>query len=250
AWNVWWTHFLIEMPSIAVGGGLGVILFFKGRPYPWILSISLTALYRLTTPYAALINNTRYLVPVFCLFTIVAVAALSVLLTKIHEWVLVDEHELVLNVFVTWTIIAILLLPPIGTYFQQAPFYGNSVKNINEQQVHIGLWVKENTPENAVLAIHDAGALRFFSGRVVIDMAGLVSPDIIHGNMTARETLQYLKDQGCEYFVFFDELMLMWSPFLPGAVESLYTITLNDNVISGRDTMSVFYINWTRTSYS
>ncbi|UCE11054.1 MAG: hypothetical protein JSW61_03730 [Candidatus Thorarchaeota archaeon] len=250
AWNTWWGIFLIEMPSIAIGGALGSILLLKGRPFPWLLCISLAVLYRLTTPYAALINNARYLVPIFNLFTVVAIAGLSILLTRIHEWVLADEHDMTLNMFVGWFIIAIIVIPPIGSYFVQAPFYGNAVKNINEQQVHIGLWLRDNTPEDAVLAIHDAGALRFFSNRVVIDLAGLVSPDIIHGNMSSIETLQYLKDQGCEYFVFFDELMVGWSGYLSGAIERIYTVTLPDNVISGRDTMSVFFVNWTRSSFS
>ena len=130
------------------------------------------------------------------------------------------------------------------------PRWKNAVKNINEQQVNIGKWLVHNTPEDAVLAVHDVGALRFFSNRTIIDLAGLVSPDIMHGNMTATETLQYLKAQGCEYFVFFDELFVFWSFYLHGGYTKLYTVFLPDNVISGRDRMSVWYIDWNNTIYA
>ena len=108
--------------------------------------------------------------------------------------------------------------------------------------------MRENTPEDAVFAIHDAGALRFFSERRVIDLAGLISPEITHGGMSTLEKVQYLRDQGCNYFVFFNELFGYYGIYLVGAVDILYTVHLTDNVISGRDTMSVYFVNWSLTS--
>ncbi|MFX0108010.1 MAG: hypothetical protein ACFE7R_06990 [Candidatus Hodarchaeota archaeon] len=150
---------------------------------------------------------------------------------------------------VALAIIVFLLVPTSVHYTIQADIFGNAIKNINEQQVHIGQWLAENTPEDAVFAIHDAGALRFFSNRTVIDLAGLVSPDIIHGNMTVRETLEYLHNHSCNYFVFFDELFEFWGALLGGNYVQLYTIYLPDNIISGRDTMSVFLIDWEGAGY-
>ncbi len=148
----------------------------------------------------------------------------------------------------TFVIVGLIMIPLLPQYFGQAPFYGNAVKNINEQQVRIGIWLRYNTPENAVLAVHDAGALRFFSERSIIDLAGLVTPGVVHGNMTVEQTLIYLRHQGCDYFVFFDELFV-YGAYLLGAYKTLYTVHLTDNVISGRDTMSVFWVNWSMTSY-
>ena len=85
----------------------------------------------------------------------------------------------------------------------------------------------------------------------MIDFAGLVSPDIIHGNMTDLEKIQYLHDHGCDYIVFFPDLFQYFFRFLPyDSIEIEYTVHLEDNVISGRDTMSVYHIDWERTSYS
>ncbi|GAG71347.1 unnamed protein product, partial [marine sediment metagenome] len=93
------------------------------------------------------------------------------------------------------------------------------------------------------------GALRFFSGRTMIDLAGLVSPDINHGNMTNYEIMQYLYDNGCNYVVFFDELFVYWAPIIPLAYSKIYTVFLADNVVCGRDTMSVYQIFWEYTEF-
>jgi len=247
-WSFWWNVWLLEFPFITIAAITGVYLAAKGRPYPWLLAVSLLLFYRLNAPYIALINNARYLVPVFDLLVITSVPGLVLTLRRILPLPERPKARIDLKILTHAVVIALVVIPLVPGYLAQAPFFGNAVKNINEQQVHIGLWLRENTPEDAVLAIHDAGALRFFSNRSVIDLAGLITPAITHGNMTTIETLVYLRNQGCDYFVFFDELFF-YRFFLAGAYEKIYTVHLEDNVISGRDTMSVFFVNWTETSY-
>lgn len=43
----------------------------------------------------------------------------------------------------------------------------------------VGLWIKQNTPEEAVLAVKDIGYMGYYSGRRVLDLAGLISPECI-----------------------------------------------------------------------
>jgi hypothetical protein len=138
----------------------------------------------------------------------------------------------------------------IPSYSFQATFYGKAAGNINDMQVEIGLWLDENTPPDAVFATHDAGALRYFSNRTMIDHAGLVSPDIVHGNMSPEEKIQYLHDRGCNYVVFFPDLFNYYFRSLPdSSVEIEFTVHLEDNVICGRDTMSVYRIYWEYTDF-
>jgi hypothetical protein len=173
---------------------------------------------------------------------------LTVVIKKVSHH-LKFKRKIKRDILIAALLFFLLIYPSTPHYFFQASFYGNAVKNINEQQVHIGTWLRNNTPQDAVLAIHDAGALRFFSERIIIDMARLISPDITHGNMTRREELVYLKEHNCTHFVFFNELFPIYSQYLIGAYDVLYTVHLDDNVISGRDTMSVYFIYWNRTSF-
>jgi len=247
-WIGWWIYWLNTMPFLIVGALSGVVLARRGHPHTWLMAIAMIVLYHFTAPYNALINNARYLVPIFDLLMVTAISGLAILLLRVV--VLSGVRSRLLHVLPVVVILAIVVLPVVPDYMFQANFFGNSVKNINEQQVHIGYWLRNNTPQDAVLAIHDAGALRFFSNRTVMDIAGLVSPQIAHGHMTNTELVLYLRDHGCDYFVFFDDLFAYWGwAYFSGAYEKLYTVHLVDNVISGRDTMSVFYINWTLTVY-
>jgi tetratricopeptide (TPR) repeat protein len=50
---------------------------------------------------------------------------------------------------------------------------------ISERQVTAAQWIARNTPESSVIATHDIGAIAFYSRRRIVDMVGLVSPDMI-----------------------------------------------------------------------
>ncbi len=249
-WNFWWFVFLVEMPFLSVGMVLGAITLVRGRPYVWWMASWMTVVYRLLFPYISLINNTRYLVPVFGLYLVCAVTGSALVARRAVAWVLghasigspgfVARHRAITCLI----IVGVIIVPSTPLYMTQADYYGNSVKNVNDMQVTIGRWLAMNTPPDAVLAVHDAGALRFFSNRTVIDVAGLVTPDMVFLNLTVRQRLEYVRDHGCEYFVFFNELMGPYMPFIGRAVTVLYTVHLDDNVICGRDTMSVYFVNW------
>src|SRR3989442_1097121 len=56
--------------------------------------------------------------------------------------------------------------------------YAWGVQNINAMQVHLGRWVDANLPRSATLAVNDVGAIAYFSRRRVLDLMGLVTPEI------------------------------------------------------------------------
>ncbi len=71
---------------------------------------------------------------------------------------------------------AALALPLVGLVLRlprAASEYAWNCQNIEEMQVLAGLWVREHTREGDLVATHDAGAIRLFSGRRVLDLAGL-----------------------------------------------------------------------------
>ena len=250
AWDSHWADLVKEIPFLPVAVFLGLILVIKGKPFGWILPVALTLLYRIFTPYNALINNQRYLVPVIDLFLIAAITSGGLFLRLAINGIAEIKLERDLNVPCVLLLSLIVISPMLPSYISQATFFSKAVGNINDMQVNIGNWLDENTPPDAVIATHDAGALRFFSGRSIIDLAGLVSPYIIHGNLTDREQVRYLYNRRCNYIVFFDKLIWRWAQFFPrGAYSKVYSVTLLDNVICGRDTMSVFEIHWELTDF-
>jgi len=57
--------------------------------------------------------------------------------------------------------------------------YQSDVQIIESEMVQTAKWINQNTPSDALIAAHDIGALGYFGGRRILDMAGLISPDVI-----------------------------------------------------------------------
>jgi len=79
-----------------------------------------------------------------------------------------------------WPLLTLLAIAVVGAVFTFAPAsrrYHNDVRNINEVQVAMGRWVGEHTPAEAWVAATDAGAVRYFGDRPVVDLMGLNTPE-------------------------------------------------------------------------
>ncbi|MCB8960390.1 MAG: hypothetical protein H6651_08750 [Ardenticatenales bacterium] len=57
--------------------------------------------------------------------------------------------------------------------------YLNDVAFINGEMVQVAHWLNDNTPEDAIIAAHDIGAIGYFTERQLVDMAGLITPDLV-----------------------------------------------------------------------
>jgi hypothetical protein len=60
-----------------------------------------------------------------------------------------------------------------------AQAYATDVAFIEGEMVATARWLREHTPADAVVAAHDIGALGFYGERQLLDLAGLVSPEIV-----------------------------------------------------------------------
>jgi hypothetical protein len=255
-WNNHWSSWFWRYPYLIPGIVAGVFLLAFKKPHPWLFAISLAVVYRFTLPFYAIINHSRYLVPVFDLLAVTFVITIGMIQkesTKLGPNEVTSgrrfKEDLSVKLVAIIIVCSIVFASAYPQYFNHADLHALEVKNTNERQVIIGQWLRENTPEDAVLAIHDAGALKFFSERRIIDMARLITPEITFGNMTRQDKLRYLKDEGCEYFVYFDRLFKVWAYFLHGAYTVLYEARIPDCVLPGNANMSVYYINWSLTNY-
>ncbi len=55
--------------------------------------------------------------------------------------------------------------------------YGLNVGYVVAQPLQMARWLAANTPEDARVAVHDVGTLRYVGGRTTIDIVGLTTPD-------------------------------------------------------------------------
>ena len=139
----------------------------------------------------------------------------------------------------------------VGTAWRlptMARLYAWNVDNINEMHVALGEWAAEHTPPDAVLALNDIGAIAYVSERPIVDLAGLVTPEVIPllraPDRDAR-LADFMAEQGVQYVVIFPN----WFPGLAArtdVLEPVYQVTLARNTIAGGEMMVVYRAHWRR----
>jgi len=64
--------------------------------------------------------------------------------------------------------------------------------------------VAENVPSEKIIAVHDIGAMGYFSGHQLVDLAGLANPEVIPFMRDEPRLHQYLLEKGlCLFRRFF-----------------------------------------------
>jgi len=97
--------------------------------------------------------------------------------------------------------------------------YAKDVAIINTEMVDAALWLNQNTTTDDLIAVHDIGAVGYFSQRQIIDLAGLVTPELIPIIRDETHLAVYLEQKGAAYLMTFPE----WYPELTSRLEPVYT---------------------------
>ena len=87
-----------------------------------------------------------------------------------------------------------------------AKSYGQDVAYIESEMVTVAKWADANLPPDALIAAHDIGALGYFDHHKLIDLAGLVSPEVIPFLRDETQIAAYLDARGAEYLIAFPSL--------------------------------------------
>ena len=72
------------------------------------------------------------------------------------------------------SIVMLLWTGLIGVTFAQ--LYSINIGYVVQQPLKMARWLAENTPEDAVIAVHDVGMMRYIGNRTTLDMVGLTTP--------------------------------------------------------------------------
>ena len=88
--------------------------------------------------------------------------------------------------------------------------FAEDVCIIRGEMVKVALWLRANTPPGALVAAHDIGAIGYFANRPLLDLAGLVTPEVIPFIRDEERLLDYLVEQGADYVATFPS----WYPAL------------------------------------
>jgi hypothetical protein len=111
-----------------------------------------------------------------------------------------------------------------------ATLYRRDVRIIETEMVAAARWIDANTEPGAIVAAHDVGALGYFGGREILDLAGLISADVIPFIRDEARLRDWLTESGADYLMTFPgwypdlalalagrELFRTGAPFSPAA---------------------------------
>jgi hypothetical protein len=105
---------------------------------------------------------------------------------------------------------------------------------IETQMVQTAQWINENLPSTAVLAIHDIGAIGYFTQNPLIDLAGLVTPDVVPFIRDETILTNYLNSTNAGYLVTFPS----WYPQMASGHVAVFES--GDNLFPFDDNMTVY----------
>ena len=132
-----------------------------------------------------------------------------------------------------------------------ATTYAENVRDTTQMHVEIGRWVRDNTPPDALLAVNDVGAIGVISGRRVLDLQGLVTPEILPRRdmehrvaATAPQAVfEFIAGYRPDYLIIFPA----WYPELDQRRDlftPVFGVALKENVTAGAPVMLVYRTIW------
>ena len=99
----------------------------------------------------------------------------------------------------SWTVATLALL--LAFYALGARSFGQDVRFIQGEMVAGAHWLAENTEPDAPVAAHDIGAIGYFAGRPMLDLAGLISNEVVPLMGREVELADYVLDSPAQYLV-------------------------------------------------
>jgi hypothetical protein len=189
-------------------------------------------------------NFGRYYFPLFPVLAILAVLALEPL-TRLR---LPPSLRSTLGTLG----LVVLLAPTIGVLVQGETFYAQNVGNVQESDVAIAHWLAARVPPDAVLAVNDIGAIKFFLPNRIVDLASIATPEIgrevnratAAGTPWTEAMMAALDRRHPDYVVIFPS----WFPTLAAdpRFREVYRLDIPGNITMGGNEIVVYATPWTR----
>ncbi|MEN8172682.1 MAG: hypothetical protein ABFS03_07345 [Chloroflexota bacterium] len=173
----------------------------------------------------------RYLIPMMPIFFVWSFAGFALYLENI------TSNQIRRIIKKSWALLNICVL--LAFWWLGALAYARDVAVIETEMVAVAHWVEQNLEADVVIAAHDIGALGYFAERPILDLAGLISPDVISFIRDEAALDDYLDRQGAAYLITFPN----WYPKLR---ESATLVFQTQGYISpqlGGENMAVYIWN-------
>lgn len=114
--------------------------------------------------------------------------------------------------------------------------YAQDVAIIETEMVAAAKWISTHTEADALVAAHDIGALGYFGDRQLLDMAGLISPEVIPVLRDEVRLSLFLNTNNADYLMTFPS----WYPHLVEQGQLIFSTDGNFSPEAGGENMRVY----------
>ena len=165
-----------------------VKLTYNRNTLALLFVILLIFIYWYKLPYAH--RFSRYLLPILPFYILLAVYGGR----EFFKWMGSSFKESKLVNALNIILILSTIIYFAGQVNKNKELYQDQCRYIYIRQVEAAKWLGANTPEDAIIATHDVGAIAFYSGRKVIDVVGLINPEFIP-KLNSEEFVSFVEEQ-------------------------------------------------------
>lgn len=143
----------------------------------------------------------RYLMPLIPFFIIISLTGYKDLLKIISGYL----KRIPVFKYLVFLVLAAIVLSKLYYFFLYKDYLAAEDKYIYERQVKTARWLKENTEIKDIIAVHDIGAIGFYSDRKIVDVAGLITPELgehLNDENYSEFMTEYMESKGVTYTAF------------------------------------------------
>lgn len=173
----------------------------------------------------------RYLIPAMIVYFLISGSGSYELIIRIKENNRISriiKRAWVIGICIIWLIFLV-----VGVFT-----YSRDVAIIETEMVDTAEWVNEKTNTDDFIAAHDIGALGYFSGRRILDLAGLISPEVIPFIRDEDKLKNYLIENKASHLMTFPG----WYSSLVKDLEVVYKSGGRFSPNAGGENMEVFLL--------
>ncbi len=151
-------------------------------------------------------------------------------------------------------VVAAVLMPQFWSLVQGMERYVQTLANVRASDVKAAHWLAQRVDPEALLAVQDIGALKYYLPNPVLDLAGIVSPEVgpyLHpdGELAKvhweERLARFLAEQQPDYLVVFPSSYPRLTAGQPD-FERLASFPVPDNVTMAGDELAVLRTPWCR----
>jgi len=190
----------------------------------WMSGFVVLYAWRLPVTY----QHGRYVIPMMPVYLIFSFSGFIKWITKEGQ----TTRSLIISK--SWT--GIVLTLTVLFWILGAKGYSQDVAFVETEMVEVAEWLCVNTPTDTIIAAHDIGAIGYFGNRNILDMAGLISPDVIPFIQDEEKLGNYLETQGAQYLVTFPS----WYPEMVSKSVLIYQTSGDISPSLGGENIAVY----------